>query len=43
MPIMNTESFGDQIILLKPYIPDNIDAEIIETILRKKGSFYATA
>lgn len=34
MPIMNTNLHGDQIILLKPFIPDNISDEITESILR---------
>jgi DnaJ-class molecular chaperone len=32
MPILNTDEYGDQIILLKPYIPDNIDQSIIDSI-----------
>ena len=32
MPIYNTDKYGDQIILLKPYIPDNIDQSIIDSI-----------
>lgn len=36
MPIMNTKLFGDQYILMKPYIPDNIDDDIIESILRNR-------
>ena len=36
MPIINTGSYGDQYILLKPYIPDNIDNEIIDSILRSR-------
>ena len=36
MPIINTETYGDQIILLKPYIPDNISNDITESILRYK-------
>jgi DnaJ-class molecular chaperone len=34
MPIMNSDLYGDQLILLKPYIPDNIDDDIIQSILR---------
>lgn len=37
MPIMNTSAFGDQYILLKPYIPDNIDDAIIDSILRTRN------
>lgn len=36
MPVPNTDKFGDQYLLLKPFIPDNIDDEIIDTILRKR-------
>ena len=37
MPIYNTTTFGDQIILLKPFIPDTIDEEITQSILRAKS------
>jgi len=37
MPIYNSNGYGDQYILLKPYIPDNIDNEIIDSILRSRG------
>lgn len=37
MPVMNTPHYGDQYILLKPYIPDNIDQTIIDSILRSQG------
>jgi curved DNA-binding protein len=37
MPIMNTAAYGDQYILLKPYIPDNIDDVIIDSILRTRN------
>lgn len=37
MPIMGTSMFGDQILLLKPFMPDNIDNEITESILRSKN------
>lgn len=37
MPIHGTQSFGDQLILLKPYLPDNIDDSIVESILRSQG------
>jgi len=36
MPIINTGSYGDQYILLKPYIPDNIHQDIIDSILRNR-------
>jgi DnaJ-class molecular chaperone len=36
MPIYGTSQYGDQIILLKPFIPDIINAEITESILRSK-------
>lgn len=34
MPIYNSNYFGDQIICLKPFIPDIIDDEITQSILR---------
>lgn len=36
MPILGTNGYGDQILLLKPFIPDNINIEITESILRHK-------
>mgnify|MGYP003339788657 CR=1 FL=1 len=36
MPIYNTTMYGDQIILLKPYVPSNINPEITQSILRSK-------
>lgn len=36
MPIYGTNAYGDQIILLKPYIPDTIDQLITDSILRSK-------
>jgi len=36
MPIPNTGMFGDQILLLKPFIPDNIDSRIVDSILQHK-------
>jgi DnaJ-class molecular chaperone len=36
MPINGTTQYGDQIILLKPFVPDIINAEITESILRSK-------
>lgn len=38
MPILNTEQYGDQYLLLKPYIPDNIDSDIINSILRSRSN-----
>ena len=32
MPILNTTRYGDQIILLKPFIPDIIDEQVINSI-----------
>lgn len=37
MPIKDTGYYGDQLILLKPIIPDNIDNDIIDSILRSKS------
>lgn len=34
MPILNTNACGDQIILIKPFIPDTIDEEISNVILK---------
>ena len=36
MPIKGTERYGDQILLLKPFVPDTIDDEIVQSILRSK-------
>jgi DnaJ-class molecular chaperone len=36
MPMLNTNNHGDQYILLKPFIPDNIDQSILDSILRSK-------
>lgn len=36
MPITRTPQYGDQIILLKPFMPDNISDDIIRTIERCK-------
>lgn len=39
MPIMNSNNvYGDQIILLKPYIPDNISSEITNSILLSRSN-----
>lgn len=37
MPIQSTQMFGDQIILIKPIIPDIIDSEITDSIMRSKS------
>jgi curved DNA-binding protein len=37
MPVQGTNVYGDQILLLKPYIPDTIDDEITQSILRSKS------
>jgi len=36
MPVVNTTQYGDQYLLIKPYIPDNIDDAIIDSILRSR-------
>lgn len=36
MPIFGTNSYGDQIVLLKPYMPSTIDQEINDSILRSR-------
>ena len=36
MPVARTNQYGDQIILLKPFIPDIISDDIIQSILRSK-------
>lgn len=38
MPIHNTNQYGDQILLLKPFIPDKIDKRIIDSILQFKSN-----
>lgn len=37
MPILNSHVYGDQIILLKPFIPDNISDDITQSILRSRS------
>ena len=37
MPITNTNQYGDQYLLLKPFVPDIIDEEIIDSILRSRS------
>jgi DnaJ-class molecular chaperone len=36
MPIYNSPGYGDQIILLKPFIPDTIDEQVINSISQQK-------
>lgn len=36
MPILQTHLYGDQILLLKPFIPDNIDNEILAVLNKHK-------
>ena len=38
MPLRNNEHYGDQYILLKPFVPDNIDQEIVDSILRSRSN-----
>lgn len=38
MPITGSDKYGDQIILIKPFIPDKIDPSITESILRVRNS-----
>jgi DnaJ-class molecular chaperone len=38
LPIQNSTQFGDQLILLKPFIPDKIDDRIIDSIKQFKGN-----
>jgi len=37
MPIQGSNTYGDQIILIKPVIPDIIDVEITDSIMRSKS------
>ena len=37
MPVYNSDMFGDQILLLKPYIPDTIDETVVQSILSTKN------
>jgi DnaJ-class molecular chaperone len=37
MPISNTGQYGDQILLLKPFIPDSISNDIIDSIKRNQS------
>jgi DnaJ-class molecular chaperone len=36
MPVYGTDQYGDQIILLKPFVPDIIDEQIVTSILQSK-------
>jgi len=38
LPIPNSTDFGDQLILLKPFLPDRIDSRIIDSIKQAKGN-----
>jgi curved DNA-binding protein len=38
MPIQDSGQFGDQLILIKPFIPDRIDTRIIDSIKQHKGN-----
>ena len=37
MPLQGTSLYGDQIILIKPYLPDIIDSDITDSIMRSKS------
>jgi curved DNA-binding protein len=37
MPVQNSGFYGDQFVCLKPFIPDTIDDEITQSILRSKN------
>jgi DnaJ-class molecular chaperone len=37
MPIYGTSMYGDQIIMLKPFIPDTIDEQIVNSILQSQN------
>jgi DnaJ-class molecular chaperone len=37
MPINGSTFYGDQILLLKPFVPDNIDTSIIDSIKQAKA------
>ena len=37
LPIQNTPAYGDQILLLTPFIPDIIDNRITDSILLSKS------
>lgn len=37
MPIRDSGFYGDQLLLLKPYVPDNISQDIIDSIIRNQS------
>ncbi len=37
MPIRDTGHYGDQILLLKPFVPANINQDIVDTIIRNQS------
>ena len=37
LPFMDEQGNGDQLILIKPFIPDKIDKQITDSILRSQG------
>lgn len=37
MPVYGSNAYGDQILLLKPFVPDNIDTSIIDSIKQTKA------
>lgn len=37
MPVLQTDKYGDQYLLLKPFVSDNISPDIIECILKNRG------
>ena len=37
LPIQGTIAYGDQILLLKPFIPDIVDSRITDSILLSKS------
>ncbi len=37
MPVLQTPKYGDQYLLLKPFVSDNISPDIIECILKHRG------
>ena len=37
MPIRDSGFYGDQLLLLKPYIPDNISQDVIDSIVRNQS------
>ena len=38
MPIRDSGFYGDQLLLLKPYVPDNISQDIIDSIVRNQNN-----